>query len=105
MIRRSSSSCQANASSSDAQARTATAGTYPQFYTTDQAYPRLGQQGFSAGPVLTATYYDDYNFDNDAAGTPNVAYDTQLDAQLAVAPTPDNRTTGQLTRTLTPEGA
>ena len=77
------------------------AGTYPQFYTTDQAYPRLGQQGFSAGQVLTATYYDDYNFDNDLVGTPDVAYDTQLDAQLTVAPVSDPRTTGQVTRTRT----
>ena len=92
---------EADATAAQFEQRTATAGTYPQYYTTDQAYPRLGQQGFSAGQVLSATYYDDYNFDSDAAGTADATYDAQLDAQLGVAPVPDNRVTGLVTRTQT----
>ncbi|MBD2768430.1 hypothetical protein IC235_11065, partial [Hymenobacter sp. BT664] len=84
--------------------RTATGSAYPQFYTTDQAFPRLGQQGFGPGQVLTVTYYDDYNFDQDAQGTADVAYNPSLDGQFAAgtAPVADVlRTTGLVTRTKT----
>lgn len=92
---------EAAAALSTAEQLSANINSYPHGYTTDQAYPSLGQQGFGAGEVLTVTYYDDYNFDNDAQDTPEAAYDTQLDAQLAVAPRPDSRVTGLVTRTKT----
>jgi RHS repeat-associated protein len=89
---------QAEAEATENQYEVRTAGAAPN-YSTDRAYPRLGQQGFAAGQVLTANYYDDYNFDNDAAGTPDAAYDPQYNARLAVAPQPDARVTGLPTRT------
>ncbi len=86
--------------------RTADAGTYPQFYTTDQAFPKLGQQGFGPGQVLRVTRYDDYNFDNDAASTADVAYDANYDWPFAqtngTPPVADAlRTTGLVTQTQT----
>ena len=48
--------------------RTADGTRFPHYYTTDQAFPRLGLGGFGPGTVLSVTYYDDYNFDNDAQG-------------------------------------
>ncbi|WP_345125078.1 DUF6443 domain-containing protein, partial [Hymenobacter antarcticus] len=80
------------------------AAPQPQHYTTDRAFPRLGQQGFGAGLVLTATYYDDYNFDNDAAGVADRDYDPRTDAAFpqGLAPVADAlRTTGLSTRTMT----
>ncbi|WP_345055661.1 DUF6443 domain-containing protein, partial [Hymenobacter glaciei] len=80
------------------------AATAYQHYSTTQAFPRLGQQGFEAGLVLSATYYDDYNFDNDAAGTADVSYNTTTDARFPAggAPVADAlRTTGMTTRTMT----
>jgi hypothetical protein len=62
----------------------------------------LGQQGFGAGQVLSRTYYDDYDFDND--GQPDVAYDTSSNGQFpaGAAPVADAaRTTGLTTRTMT----
>jgi RHS repeat-associated protein len=82
--------------------RTADAATYPHFLTTDQSFPKLGQQGFGAGQVLSVTHYDDYDFDND--GQPNVAYDASTDSQFprGQAPVADAlRTTGLTTRTST----
>jgi RHS repeat-associated protein len=73
-----------------------------QHYTLSRAYPRLtSQSGFSQLQVLTATYYDDYNFDNDSAHQPDAAYSTQYNSQFASgqAPEPDGRVTGQITRT------
>ncbi|MBD2769341.1 hypothetical protein IC235_15745, partial [Hymenobacter sp. BT664] len=84
--------------------RTASAAAYPHAYTTDQAFPRLGRQGFGPGQVLTVTYYDDYNFDQDAQGTADVAYNPSLDGQFAAATAPVAdvlRTTGLVTRTKT----
>jgi hypothetical protein len=71
-------------------------------YSTDRSFPRLGQQGFGAGQVLSRTYYDDYDFDND--GQPDVAYDTSSNGQFpaGAAPVADAaRTTGLTTRTMT----
>ena len=82
--------------------RTADAGRYPRFYTTDQSFPKLGQQGFGPGQVLSATYYDDYDFNQD--GQPDVRYDASQDGQFAAgqAPVADaQRTTGMTTRTST----
>ena len=82
--------------------RTANGGAYPQFYTTDHAFPRLGQDGFGPGQVLAATYYDDYDFNNDGAA--DAAYDASTDAAFAggAAPVADaQRVTEQVTRTLT----
>ncbi|MBD2768464.1 hypothetical protein IC235_11240 [Hymenobacter sp. BT664] len=84
--------------------RTSNGSAYAHFYTTDQAFPRLGQQGFGPGQVLTVTYYDDYNFDQDAQGTADVQYNPSLDGQFAAgtAPVADVlRTTGLVTRTKT----
>ena len=84
--------------------RTADAATSPHAYTTTQAFPRLGQGDFGPGTVLSATYYDDYNFDNDAAGVADAAYDTSTDGQFpsGKAPVADAlRTTGMSTRTKT----
>ena len=86
--------------------RTANAGTYPRFYTTDQAFPKLGQQGFGAGQVLSVTRYDDYNFNNDAQGTADVAYDANYDWHFAqtggTPPVADAlRTQGLVTQTQT----
>jgi RHS repeat-associated protein len=88
---------QAEADATDAQWEERAAGA-AYAYTTNQAYPRLGQQGFPTGRVLTITQYDDYNFDNDAQGTADVAYDAQYDGQLTQAPRPDARVTGLPTR-------
>ncbi|WP_167856469.1 DUF6443 domain-containing protein [Hymenobacter metallicola] len=76
----------------------------PYSYTLTQAYPQLTPQArFTGAQVLTITHYDDYNFDNDAAGQPDAAYDAQYDSQFATgrAPQPDTRVTGQVTRTRT----
>ena len=75
----------------------------PQGYTLAQAYPRLGQAGYTAYQVLTVAHYDDYNFDNDAANTADAAYDTQSDGQFpsGAAPLADARTTGLPTRSRT----
>ncbi|MBD2770373.1 hypothetical protein IC235_21000 [Hymenobacter sp. BT664] len=84
--------------------RTSNGSAYAHFYTTDQAFPRLGQQGFGPGQVLSVTYYDDYNFDSDAQGTADVAYDPSLDGQFAagMAPVADVlRTKSLITRTKT----
>jgi len=86
------------------ETRTANGTSYTHFYTTDQSFPRLNQQGFGPGTVLSATYYDDYNFDNDAAGTADAGYDTRSDSQFpsGTAPVADAvRTTGLTTRTKT----
>ena len=82
--------------------RTADGASYPQYYTTGQAFPQLGQQGFGAGLVLTASYYDDYDFDND--GQANAHYSTITDAAFpaGLAPVADEaRVTGMATHTLT----
>ncbi|MEJ7659571.1 MAG: hypothetical protein WKG07_08065 [Hymenobacter sp.] len=74
----------------------------PTSYTTDQSFPRLGQQGFSAGQVLSVSYYDDYDFDNN--GQRDAAYDPSQDGQFAAGPAPVAdalRTTGMPTRTKT----
>ncbi|MGI4734910.1 MAG: DUF6443 domain-containing protein [Janthinobacterium lividum] len=89
------------ATSHQYEQRTANAAN-AQHYTTDQAFPQLGQQGFGAGLVLTASYYDDYDFDNDGQVTDH--YKTDYDWQFAAgsAPVADElRTTGLATRTLT----
>ena len=73
-----------------------------QHYTTSQAFPQLGQNGFGAGLVLTASYYDDYDFDNN--GQPNAHYSTISDAAFpaGTAPVADEaRVTGMATHTLT----
>ena len=75
---------------------------YPQHYTTSQAFPQLGQNGFGPGLVLSATYYDDYDFDGN--GVADAQYDTQLDSYFASgsAPVADaQRTTGLVTGTQT----
>lgn len=71
-------------------------------YSLDHAFPRPGQDGFGPTQVLTRTYYDDYDFDND--GQPDVAYDPSQDGQFpnSQAPVADAlRTTGLTTRTKT----
>ena len=76
----------------------------PHFYTTTQAFPRLGQGNFGPGTVLSVTYYDDYNFNNDAQGTAEATYDPSTDSQFpnGAAPMADAmRTTGMTTRTKT----
>ncbi|WBO84486.1 DUF6443 domain-containing protein [Hymenobacter yonginensis] len=80
--------------------RTANA-TYSMRITSQQAYPPMSTRGYSAGPILTATYYDDYDYDQN--GQPDVAFDTQYNAQFASgqAPVADLRTTGMPTRTKT----
>ncbi|MGI4733612.1 MAG: leucine-rich repeat domain-containing protein [Janthinobacterium lividum] len=82
--------------------RSADGTTYPQFYSTDHAFPQLNQKGFGPGQVLTATYYDDYDFNND--GQPDAHYNASTDAQFAAGQAPvadEARTTGLNTRTLT----
>ncbi|MGI4823594.1 MAG: DUF6443 domain-containing protein [Janthinobacterium lividum] len=88
--------------------RTADKTRYPQFYTTAQSFPQLGQgnllsaQGFPAGQVLSVTRYDDYDYDND--GQADVVYDASTDGQFAggKAPVADVlRTTGMVTQTQT----
>jgi RHS repeat-associated protein len=82
--------------------RSADGATYPQFYSTDHAFPQLGQRGFGYGQVLAATYYDDYDFNND--GQPDLHYSTSTDAQFAAGQAPvadEGRTTGLPTSTLT----
>lgn len=49
------------------------------YYSVTQAYPPLGQDGFGAGQVLTATYYDGYDFNQD--GTSDPAIDNQYAGQ------------------------
>ncbi|WP_161599639.1 DUF6443 domain-containing protein [Hymenobacter nivis] len=72
-----------------------------QYYSVTGAYPRLGQDGFGAGRVLTATYYDGYDFNQD--GAPDVAFDNQYAGQFPTgqAPVADARVTGLATRTQT----
>jgi len=82
--------------------RTADKATYPHFLTTDQSFPKLGQQGFGAGQVLSITHYDDYDFDND--GPPDATYNASTDSRFpsGQAPVADAlRTTGLTTRTKT----
>jgi RHS repeat-associated protein len=82
--------------------RTASISRYVHGFTTDQSFPQLGQQGFGTGQVLTITYYDDYDFDNN--GQADGAYDPQSDGQFASgqAPLADAlRTQGLTTRTKT----
>jgi RHS repeat-associated protein len=82
--------------------RTASLGQYPHGLTTDQSFPKLGQQGFSKGQVLTVTYYDDYDFDNN--GQADLSYNTSTDSQFpsGQAPVADAlRTKGMSTRTKT----
>jgi len=82
--------------------RTADKATYAHSYTTDQAFPRLGQAGFAAEQVLNVTYYDDYDYNND--GQADVAYDPSTDGQFPAntAPVADaRRTTGLTTGTKT----
>ena len=88
------------------EARVAVSATAPQGYSLNQAYPRLGVAGgfapLAQAQVLTVSYYDDYDFDNN--GLPDVAYDPQLDAHLVTrgpAPVADARALGLPTRTLT----
>ena len=84
--------------------RTALVATYPQYLTTDQAYPRLGQGGFGVGLVLTASYYDDYNFDNDAANKADATFQVPAAALFPTGPVPAAdalRTLGLPTRSLT----
>jgi RHS repeat-associated protein len=71
-------------------------------YSYDHSFPRPGQQGFGYGQVLSAVYYDDYDFNND--GQPDARYDTSQDSQFprGQAPVADVvRTQGLVTRTLT----
>jgi hypothetical protein len=81
------------------------AGTSPAAgvgYSLDHAFPRPNQDGFGPAQVLTLTYYDDYDFDND--GQANVAYDPSQDGHFpsGQAPVADAlRTTGLTTRTQT----
>ncbi|UOQ54228.1 DUF6443 domain-containing protein [Hymenobacter cellulosivorans] len=91
---------EANRTSAQYEQRTA-ATTSPQHYTLDHAYPQFSAQSqFTQYQVLTASYYDDYNFDNDLAGQPDATYDTQYNSQFSSpAPTPDTRVTGLVTRT------
>ncbi|AMJ64047.1 DUF6443 domain-containing protein [Hymenobacter sp. PAMC 26628] len=72
-----------------------------QYYSVTGAYPRLGQDGFGAGRVLTATYYDGYDFNRD--GAPDLAFDNQYAGQFPAgqAPAADGRVTGLATRTQT----
>ena len=84
--------------------RTADGTAYPHFVTTNQSFPKLGQQGFGPGSVLSVTSYDDYNFDNDAAGVADATYNPSTDSQFprGAAPIADAlRTTGMTTRTKT----
>ncbi|MDO7888149.1 DUF6443 domain-containing protein [Hymenobacter cheonanensis] len=85
--------------------RTADVTHYPQFYTTDQSFPKLGlgkqlsAQGFPAGQVLSVTRYDDYDYNGD--GQADVAYDASTDGQFpsGQAPVADVlRTTGMVTQ-------
>ncbi|MCB2379963.1 DUF6443 domain-containing protein [Hymenobacter sp. BT635] len=74
----------------------------PHYYTLSESYPQLASTSLFTQPqVLTVTYYDDYNFDNDIANTPDAAYDTQYNSQFTTGPVPqaDSRVTGQVTRT------
>jgi len=93
------------------EVRTVPSASRPEGYTLGQAYPRLGTAGYTSFQVLTVAHFDDYNFDNDAAGVPDAAYDPQTDGQFpaGMAPVSDARTTGLPTRTRTrvlgvPEG-
>jgi len=93
---------QATATTAQYEQRSSNASQYPQGFTTDQAFPLLGQNGFGAGQVLTVTHYDDYDFNND--GQADAQYDASTDAQFASgqAPVADAlRTTGLVTRTKT----
>jgi len=84
--------------------RTADQVAFLQHYTTTQSFPQLGQRGFGAGQVLNATYYDDYNFDNDIQGLADASYDASTDARFptGAAPIVDVlRTQDMTTRTLT----
>ncbi|UOQ73450.1 hypothetical protein [Hymenobacter cellulosilyticus] len=98
--RQDSLQAEANRTLTQYEQRTA-ASTNPQHYTLSQAYPQLSAQGrFTQYQVLTASYYDDYNFDNDPAGQPDATYDTQYNGQFGgTVPTPDLRVTGLVTRT------
>ena len=98
------------ATSHQYEQRTSDGATFAQFYTTTQSFPQLGQggqfsaQGFSAGPALSASYYDDYDFNHDGQPDADAHYDTSTDAQFpaGAAPVADAlRTTGMPTRTLT----
>lgn len=82
--------------------RTADKAVYPHLLTTDQSFPKLGQQGFSLGQVLSITRYDDYDYDLN--GQADVAYDPSTDGQFprGQAPVADAlRTTGMVTQTKT----
>jgi len=90
------------AASHQYEQRTADAATYPQWLTTDQSFPKLGQQGFGPGQVLSVTRYDDYDYNGD--GQADVAYDPSQDGQFpnGQAPVADVlRTTGLVTQTQT----
>ena len=81
--------------------RSGDTNAHPQHYTLSQAFPKLGpqgNQGFDRWQTLSATYYDDYDYDNN--GAPDAQYDPQLDSYFASgsAPVPDAlRTTGLVT--------
>jgi RHS repeat-associated protein len=82
--------------------RTADKARYPQYYTTDQSFPKLGQDGFSSGQLLTVTSYDDYDFTND--GLADAHYDTRTDSQFPSGQAPvadEGRTQGLITQTRT----
>ncbi|WP_211289983.1 DUF6443 domain-containing protein [Hymenobacter chitinivorans] len=91
---------EANQTPTQFEQRTA-ASTSPQHYTLHQAYPKLSTQGqFTHYQILTASYYDDYNFDGDLAGQPDATYDAQYNSQFqGAAPAPDLRVAGLITRT------
>jgi Leucine-rich repeat (LRR) protein len=74
-------------------------GNFPYGYTLDRAYPRSGQQGFAQAQVLTITYYDDYNFNNEDYGRDDAFFDTTATGPLAPAPVANSRAMGQVTRT------
>ncbi|MDO7875132.1 DUF6443 domain-containing protein [Hymenobacter sp. ASUV-10] len=74
-------------------------GSFPYGYTLDHAYPRLGQQGFDQGQVLTITCYDDYNFNNEDYGRDDASIDATAAGPLTPSPVADSRAMGQLTRT------
>ncbi|RYU77813.1 DUF6443 domain-containing protein [Hymenobacter persicinus] len=83
-----------------AESRTA-AVSNPHHYTLYQAYPPLSATSrFTQPRVLTLSYYDDYNFDNDPAAQPDAAYNPQYDHQFTGAgPRPDARVKDLITQT------
>ncbi|MCC2548204.1 DUF6443 domain-containing protein [Hymenobacter sp. BT175] len=67
---------EALAAANQFEVRTA-AAAYPEHYTTDRAYPVLGQNGFSAGQLLSIHYFDSYDFDSDGQGAADAQFDSR----------------------------